>query len=125
MLLVAAILTILVGLMHSVLGGKYLINPLLAREGFPVLLGSVKNAKLTLWIGWHMLSFIWWGLALELLVIHFASEYAAPAFLWILSGLFAASGLVALIFSKGKHRSYFFFLPVAVLTALAALNFSA
>ena len=63
MLFIAAILTILVGLMHSVLGGRYLISPILRLEGHPSILGSRENARVTLWAAWHATSLTWWGLA--------------------------------------------------------------
>jgi hypothetical protein len=56
MLLIAALLTILVGAMHSVLGGKRLIAPILRMEGLPIILGSLKNTRLTLLVGWHIAS---------------------------------------------------------------------
>lgn len=54
----------LVGAMHSVLGGATLIRPLLAQSDFPVVLGSQRNGRLTLWFGWHALTLFWWAQAI-------------------------------------------------------------
>lgn len=120
MLLIAAILTIAVSLMHSVLGERRLIGPLLRREDLPVILGSLKNTRLTLRIAWHITSLMWWGIAAVLAYMHVAPETASVAFLWMVSAVFGVSGAAALVASRGKHRSWVFFLPIAVLTGYAA-----
>ena len=120
MLLIAAILTVAVGLMHSILGERRLIGPLLRMEGLPVILGSLNNTKLTLRIAWHATSLMWWGIAALLAYMHFSDGTVGMAFLWMVSAVFGISGAVALIASRGKHRSWVFFLPIAALTGYAA-----
>ncbi len=120
MLQTAAILLVCVGAMHSILGGKNLIGPLMKRDDFPVVLGSQRNGRLTLWFGWHALSFFWWAQAY--VFWRMASDPAQTAQATLLAWAFscAAIGGVALIVSRGKHLSWVFFLPVAVLLALSA-----
>lgn len=120
MLLIAAILTVAVSLMHSILGEKRLIGPLLRMEGLPVILGSLNNTKLTLRIAWHITSLMWWGIAAVLVAMHVAPGTVSVAFLWMVSAVFGVSGAVALVASRGKHRSWIFFLPIAALTGYAA-----
>ncbi|MEM8695819.1 MAG: hypothetical protein AAGE05_07325 [Pseudomonadota bacterium] len=121
MLLVAAALTIAVGLMHSILGGKRLIQPILAMDGLPIILGSANNTRLTLAVGWHMLTFTWWGMAAIMIHLHYTSEGVGTAFLSMIAILFGLSGLIALIASRGRHRSWIFFLPISAIAAYSAL----
>ncbi len=122
MLLIAALLTILVGVMHSALGGRRLIAPILRMEGLPVILGSLKNTKLTLLVGWHIATLTWWGLAAMLIYLHFTPDHAAKAFLWMVAAVFAISGVAALGLSRGAHLSWVLFLPIAAITGYAAFT---
>lgn len=115
MIFVAAILLILVGLMHSVMGEKNLIRPLLAQENFPIVLGSQRNGRLTLWFGWHALTLFWWSQAYVLVQMGFDPSRAGQSTLISLAYASGALGLVALFVSKGKHLSWVFFLPMAVI----------
>ncbi|MEM9422808.1 MAG: hypothetical protein AAF986_09945 [Pseudomonadota bacterium] len=119
MLLVAAGLTVAVALMHSLLGGRRLIAPLLSWEGFPSILGAKERARVTLRFGWHLLSVNWVAMAGVLVLMHQVPALKSDAFLWMMSGVFGLSGLIAIIFSQGRHLSWVMFLPVAVLCALA------
>jgi len=114
MLIVAAVLLVLVGAMHSVLGGRRLIAPLLAQENFPVILGSAERGRLTLWVGWHMLSLTWLVLAGVLVAMHLQPSYRSPAFLIACAVLFGVCGITALSLSRGRHLSWVFFLPISV-----------
>lgn len=122
MLLLSSILLFLVGLMHSALGGSRLINPILLRDDLPVILGSVKNSKMTLLIGWHALTLFWWGQATVLAVLHFDRDGADQVFLGTLSIACGIIGVIALFVSRGKHLSWVFLLPISVLSAFAAFS---
>lgn len=116
----SAILLVLVGLMHSVLGQRNLISPLLAREDFPVVLGSQRNGRLTLWFGWHALTLFWWAQAYVLWRMADDPSRAGPTTLVSLAIACALIGATALVVSKAKHLSWVFFLPIAILLGLAA-----
>ncbi len=122
MLAAAALLLVLVAAMHSLLGGRRLIRPLLAMEHFPVILGSVERSRLTLWVGWHMLSITWLVLAGLLVVMQLQPAQRSPAFLAACAGLFAVCGLSALILSRGRHLSWLFFLPISLLLVIDILR---
>ncbi len=122
MLLIAAILTIAVGLMHSILGGRRLIKPILEMEGLPVILGDIRNTRLTLFAGWHMLTLTWWSIAATMIYLHYFSAGMETAFLAIVAGMFAISGMTALIASRGRHLSWVFFLPTSAISAYCALT---
>lgn len=116
----SALCLFLVGLMHSVLGHRNLISPLLARKDFPVVLGSQRNGRLTLLFGWHALTLFWWAQAYVLWRMAEDPNRAALATLVSWAIACAMIGTTALVVSKAKHLSWMFFLPVAVLLGLAA-----
>jgi hypothetical protein len=121
MLILAAVLLVAVGVMHSVLGGKRLIAPILNRPDLPVILGTIENTRITLWAGWHILTLFWWGQAIVLVVIAVAPEHVVQAFLLSLSGCCALAGGLALVWSRAKHRSWILFLPLALITFIVAI----
>ena len=112
MLITAAILLVTVSLMHSVLGGINLINPICRRDDLPIILGSRRNTVLTLQFGWHFLSFFWVALAALLILLEIRPDRFLEAFLMGGAGLFIASGLIALIAGCGRHLSWVFFFPI-------------
>ncbi|MGC1502729.1 MAG: hypothetical protein WA782_01150 [Sulfitobacter sp.] len=120
MLITSAFLLIVVGLMHSLLGGKRLIAPLLRRADVPVFLGSIENTRLTLWVGWHLLTLMFFGQAALLLVITLSPEDATTAALITVSFTTGLAGMLALVLTGGKHCSWLMFLPISVLTGVAA-----
>lgn len=116
----SAVFLVLVGVMHSVLGQRNLISLLLAWEDFPVVLGSQRNGRLTLWFGWHALTLFWWAQAYVLWRIADDPNRAGLATLVSWAVACAAIGATALVVSKAKHLSWVFFLPIALLLGLAA-----
>ena len=120
MFIFSALLLFLVGVMHSALGGPHLVHPLANRHDLPVILGSRKNSRLTLLIGWHALTLVWWGQAAVLLVLAKDPALAVPAFLMSVSVVSALLGVAAICLSRGRHMSWVFFLPLAVCTAYMA-----
>lgn len=122
MLILAAFLLICVGLMHSVLGGKRLISPLLQRDDLPIILGSIENTRLTLWVGWHLLTLFFWGHAASITVIAIDQQHSAKAVLLTIALGTGLAGWLALTLTKGKHKSWIMFLPVSVITGLAAFG---
>ncbi|MBM7068259.1 hypothetical protein [Actibacterium sp. 188UL27-1] len=121
MLILAAILLFAVGLMHSLRGDRHLIAPILALPDLPIILGSRRNTELTLRIGWHVTTLFWWILGVVLIVMQFRIAAAPDVLLWGISGACGVTGLAALILSRGKHMSWVFFLPIAVLAGVSAL----
>ncbi|MCG8441878.1 MAG: hypothetical protein MI723_08720 [Caulobacterales bacterium] len=119
MLLIASVLTVLVGALHSLAGGRRLIGPIARLDGLPVILRDPRLTRLTLRAGWHALSVTWWAMAAAMAVMQARPDLRSDVFLWMVSGLFGACGLAALVLSAGRHPSWLMFLPVAALTALS------
>lgn len=118
-LTVAAALTVLLAAAHSYLGERYLLMRLFRRGELPELLGGTAFTRDTLRFAWHVTSVLALGLA-GLLVALAAPSPVAPRVLgWILAATFAASGLVALLGSKGRHLSWIVFFGIAALVAWA------
>jgi len=119
MLIAAAILTVLLALMHSILGARRLITPITRMEGLPAILGSRRMSELTLHVGWHLLSLTWLGMAGVMVAMQVMPSLHSHAFLWFVTGVFGVSGLLALFISRGRHLSWVLFLPVAILAWLS------
>jgi hypothetical protein len=122
MLYAAALLIFFVGCMHSVLGGRRLIGPIARMNALPVILGDIRLSRLTLRAGWHGLTAAYWAIAALLAYMQVRPEAMSAPFLVMAAGLFGATGLTALILSRGRHLSWLMFLPAAILCALAALG---
>ena len=119
MLICAALLLLALAAMHSVLGGRDLINRICVLPDLPVILGSRRMTVLTLQIGWHLLSIFWIALALLLVRLQVDTTGFRLLFLDVFGGLFLISGIVALVAGRGRHLSWVFFLPAALLLFLS------
>ena len=122
-LLIAAILAIGIGGAHSWLGERYLITRLLRRNDLPHLFGSDQFTQQTIRYAWHLTTAAWWGLALMLLMVSgfFPDIHQVDGVLLIISMTFAASAVLSLIFTKGRHISWVVFVAIAVLCIIAVL----
>lgn len=115
MLPAAAVLLIAIGLAHSILGERYILMRLFRRP-LPPLFGSDGLTRQTLRFAWHLTTVAWWGFA-ALLLIGLGSRSAS---LQVISVTFLATGLIALVASRGRHLSWVVFLAIAGLTWWAA-----
>jgi len=120
MLFFAAALLIAVTAMHSILGELRLIQPILRLENLPVILGSRQNTRATIRFAWHITSLFWLGLAALLVRLQMSTIDLAAWLLWGVTIAFALSGAAALIASRGRHMSWVFFFPIAVLCGTVA-----
>jgi len=119
-LLLAAVLTFLVGAVHSWLGERKLIGPLLAPEGRQGLLAR-SWARRVLRFAWHLTTVAWWGSAAT-----FAALARGPLgaqgrlTLEVASVTFLVTGVIVLVSSRGRHLAWPAFLIIAVAAALPA-----
>jgi len=60
---IAALLAVVVGAAHSVLGELFILTRLFRRDDLPVLFGSPEFTQRTLRFTWHLTTVAWWGLA--------------------------------------------------------------
>jgi peptidoglycan/LPS O-acetylase OafA/YrhL len=118
----AAVLTVIIGFVHSILGEQWLIGPLVSpdRPGGPL----VKNAfgARTLRFAWHLTTVAWWGFAAILLIMAYVPETQQPsAILLTIAATLGLTGVIALVTSRGRHLSWPVFLAVAALSAWPVL----
>jgi hypothetical protein len=118
-LLAAAGLTALIGLIHSWLGERRLIGPLLAPATRRGLLRESRFARGVLRYAWHLTSLAWWGFA-AIFVVLAPAPLAPPGgrILAILAATFLLTGLVVLISSRGRHLAWPLFLGIAAAAAV-------
>ena len=111
MLTIAAILLVLCGLVHSILGERYLLSRLFKRDNLPHLFGSDAFTKGTLRFAWHITTFCWFGFAALLLLLP-----DSTALLLTVGLIFLASGLLSAYYTKGKHLSWLVFFAISALS---------
>ena len=112
--LVAAALVVAVGLAHSYLGERYILTRLFQRSDLPRLFGSSDFTVRTLRFAWHITTVAWFGLAAILVLL--AKTAATPENIALAVGwTFLASGLIALVASRGRHLSWVVFLAIGCL----------
>ena len=115
-LLLAAALTVLVVVAHSYLGERYLLIPLFRRENLPRLRGSADFTRRTLRLAWHITSVFGFALAGLLVALAWGKPASSGTSVLIIAMAFAGSGLVSLLFSRGRHLSWIAFFIIAALT---------
>jgi hypothetical protein len=121
-LVAAAALTVSVGVVHSWLGEKRLIGPLLAPEKRHGILAASAFSRGVLRFAWHVTTLAWWGLAAILAALaRVPVEGVATQILLVIAVMFGITGLIVLIGSRGRHLSWPVFLAIAALSAGPAM----
>lgn len=118
MLILAAILTIAIGVIHSVLGERYILMRLF-RQPLPRLFGSDEFTRKTLRFAWHITTLAWFGFAALMVLVHVGAS-ATATMLMAIAATFAVTALVALLASRGKHLSWIVFAVIAALCFYSA-----
>ena len=116
MLIIGTILLLIIGIIHSYLGEKYILIRLFRREDLPKLLDSDWFTKRVLRFAWHLTSLAWWGFAAILYVLSTPNVNVQNEILIIIAVVFALSGIVSLSFTRGKHLSWMFFFIIAAMS---------
>jgi hypothetical protein len=114
-LLVASVLIALLGLVHSWLGERFILIRLFRRADLPRLFGSDVFTRRTLRFAWHLTTVVWLGIAALLLRLGAPAPVAVAEVGQVLALTAAASALVSLVGSRGRHPAWLVFLTVAVL----------
>ena len=118
-LLAAAALLVLIGAAHSILGERYILIRLFRRDNLPKLFGGDWFTKQTLRFAWHITTVAWLGFAALLGVAAAGVALDTQRVLDVVAATFLATGLIALVASRGRHFSWPVFLAVAALTWFA------
>lgn len=115
-LTVASLLLVATMGVHSILGQKRLIRPIL-KQGAGVM--QYPLARFILPFGWHLMSFMGLVIAAILFAWAWAPDQARTIGLALTGLVFTASGLIDAFGSKGKHIGW------APLTLIGLLAFAA
>lgn len=116
-LLIASIITFLLGLVHSVLGEIMILRHLPNVEGFPPIAKSKRLPKWTIRITWHITTILGWAIAI---ILAYFSQYNPLDnnqlfIIKVLDIAFFASFVVSLIGTRARHPSWIAFLILALL----------
>lgn len=119
MLTIAALLLFLTGVAHSYLGERYILIRLFRRDNLPRLLGGTDFTTGTLRFVWHLLTLVWWGIAVVVLMAS-GPQFHATTVLQVFSIVALVSGLFSLFFTRGRHLSWIVFFAIAALLWLGS-----
>ena len=119
-LLTAAGLAVLIAIVHSVLGERYILMRLFRRGELPRLFGSDWFTRRTLRFVWHITSIAWIGFAALLVLLASDAAPGPGALLTVIAATFFSTALVAGLASRGRHLSWIVFLAIALLCWWAA-----
>lgn len=118
LLYLAASLAVFIGLVHSLLGEKYILIRLFRRDNIPQLFGSAEFTRRTLRWAWHLTTVAWFGFAAILVLL--AEPTLEPRAVAAVVGVtFMIHFLVALLGSRGRHLSWVVFLAIGVIAFYA------
>src|SRR5512138_976628 len=112
LLYLAASLAIVLGVAHSVLGERYILVRLFRRDDLPKLFGSSEFTIRTIRFAWHITTIAWVGFGA--LLVHAAAreDLTTSGMLRIIGATFILSGLLPLLFTRGKHLAWVVFFAV-------------
>jgi hypothetical protein len=108
---IAAILCVLLGLAHSILGERYILIRLFRRPNLPKLFGGTDFTVQTLRFAWHITTVAWWGFAGILIAL--SAETRAEDLVRIVAWTAALSALLPIWFTRGRHLSWIVLLAIA------------
>jgi len=118
-LLAAAGLAVLLAAAHSYLGERHILIPLLRRNDLPNVFGGAQFTKYTLRVAWHITTVLAVGLACMLAALSTPDGVSAARQAHIISATSAASAVLALVGSRGRHLSWIVFTVIAALSWFA------
>lgn len=119
MLQLAALLILLLGLAHSILGERYILVRLLRRSDLPKIFGSSEFTIQTLRFAWHITTVAWFGLG-ALLLAAIDGQLDSQSAIQIIGYTAIASGVLPLVFTRGKHLSWLVLFAIGGLALMAS-----
>lgn len=120
---IAAILTFATGIIHSWLGERRLIGPLLSPHKRTGLLEKSWFSRQVLRFAWHLTTVAWWGLAAIMAGLSMTPlNDQSSMVLIIVAVTMLATGMATLFFTRGRHLAWPIFLTIAALCMLPVLQ---
>jgi hypothetical protein len=122
-LIAAAALTLAIGAVHSWLGERRLLGPLLAPGRRQGLLASSGFARRVLRFAWHLTTIAWWGAGAALIALAASPPLDRQGRLALatIAATFLVTGIVTLVVGRGRHLAWPVFLAIAGLAAAPLL----
>ena len=120
-LYLAALLTVGIGLVHSILGERFIISRLADNPGLPRLLGGREFTFRTLRFAWHLTTLAWFGFA-AMLVMMARGEFSPADLALVIAAVFGISAVVTLVASRGRHLAWIVFLAIGTLSLMNVWN---
>jgi len=117
-LYLAAATIILTALIHSVLGERLLIAPLVGMRDGPLQSGLARRV---IRYAWHLTSVL---MGLTAIVLIMAAQSPSPAFdylVWIIGGTYLAVGLFDGIATRGQHIGWWCLTAAGLLTLISKI----
>lgn len=118
-LVFAATTLLITSVLHSLLGERFILKPLVGHQDLPMLFGDRQFLPRTLRFVWHLFSIAFVGLAAILIAV--AAGGSTTSLLNIVSATAASSAVVTATVSRGRHLSWVAFASVALASWLASL----
>ena len=115
---IAAGLFILVGIIHSYLGERFIIIPLIRRGHLPKIFNSDLLTAQTLRFAWHLTTIAWFAFAVILFFLDELTTYEIIAKIIAIAAFI--SFIISLVIARGRHFSWIFFLAVSILIWLGS-----
>lgn len=119
LLYIAAFCAFAIGVVHSVLGEKYILTRLFHREDLPEILGSADFTIRTLRFAWHLTTIAWWGFAAIIFILAQDST-SFQNLSAVLAVTFLTTGAITLVVSRGRHFAWPVFLFIGGVCLYAA-----
>lgn len=118
-LITSAVLITITGVIHSVLGEKLILLPVLKMQ-LPPLIKSDVFMKRVLRMAWHMTTLVWLGIGYILFELA-KQPLDATGILFTKTILVVClvSGIFSLVWARGRHFSWMIFLLVSFLLGKA------
>jgi hypothetical protein len=117
----AAGLTVVLGVAHSFLGEKYILIRLFRRDNLPKIFGTTDFTVRTLRFAWHITTVAWIGFA-ALLLHAGRADLTLAGTLRIIGVTCVVSGLLPLIFTRGRHLSWVVFFVIGGIALWASYH---
>ena len=117
----AAFLAFAIGVVHSVLGERYILTRLFRRDNLPKLFGGTEFTTQTLRFAWHITTIAWWGFS-AILVLLAADAFSFSNLSMVIAITFLVTGTIALIASHGRHLSWVVFIFIGGVSLYAAIT---
>lgn len=124
MLLTASLLTLILGLVHSVLGEVLIFNKLRQNELVPSQGGELLKSRQLgiLWASWHLVSVFGWGIAAILANLAIETcdiELITSQSVFAISIAMLVSAMLVLIGTRGKHPGWIVLTLIGVITLIS------